>query len=91
LRRTPNPWIAIPALALGLLAGFLGWLVTDVSCRQGSDVDKISGCPGLSLGVAVVSGVGATVGTALVLVLVYRSLAEWRQSQERARGANSHD
>jgi hypothetical protein len=34
LRRRPNPWIAIPSLALGLIAGALGWIVTDVSCRQ---------------------------------------------------------
>jgi predicted RND superfamily exporter protein len=45
----------------------------------------------MSLGVAVISGVGVAVGTALVLVLVYRSLAEWRQSQERARGSTRPD
>ena len=73
--RRPNPWIAIPALALGALAGALGWVVTDVSCSQ---TDSGS-CVGWGVVVATVAFIGVTVGVALVLVLVYRSLAEWRE------------
>ncbi len=73
--RRPNPWIAIPALALGTLAGTLGWVVTDVSCGQTDG----SPCVGWGVFVATVAFIGVTVGVALVLVLVYRSLAEWRE------------
>ncbi len=73
--RRPNPWIAIPALALGTLAAALGWVVTDVSCRQADG----GSCVGWGFFVATVAFIGVTVGVALVLVLVYRSLAEWRE------------
>lgn len=75
MRRVPNPWIAIPALLLGLLAGALGWVVTDVSCSQGDG----SPCPGWSVLWSAVAFLGVTIGVALVLVLVYRSLAEWHE------------
>jgi hypothetical protein len=75
--RRPNPWIAIPALGTGLLAGALGWMVTDVSCR--SDVG--TGCPGWGTFFALVSFLAVTTGVGLLLVLVYRSLSEWRQQR----------
>ena len=75
MRRLPNPWIAIPSLSIGLLAGILGWVVTDLSCRSGDD----GSCPGWSAMLAAVSFVAVTLGVGLVLVLVYRSLAEWRE------------
>jgi hypothetical protein len=56
---------------MGLLAAALGWVVTDVSC-EGS-------CTGWAALWAVVAFVAVTAGVALVLVLVYRSLAEWRE------------
>lgn len=77
--RAPNPWIAIPSLLLGALAGLLGWVVTDVSCRQADSAGAISTCTGWAIVVATVAFVGVTVGVALVLVLAYRSLAEWRE------------
>lgn len=80
MKRLPNPWIAIPALAMGVLAGLLGYAVTDVSCRQ-PDISGISSpCLGWSLLVGAISFLAVTVGVALLLVLVYRSLAEWRES-----------
>jgi len=78
LRRRPNPWIAIPAILMGLLAAALGWVVTDVSCRQEGD-----GCGGWSAIIAIVAFISVTVGLAIVLVLVYRSLTEWKQKTER--------
>lgn len=82
MRRLPNPWIAIPALLLGLLAGALGWVVTDVSCRQPDANGVTAPCNGWAALFAVVSFLGVTIGVTLLLVLVYRSLAEWRERQQ---------
>ena len=78
--RKPNPWIAIPALSLGLLAGVLGWVVTDVSCRATDASGVQSACPAWATGISLLSFLLVTIGVALVLVLVYRSLAEWRET-----------
>lgn len=85
MRRTPNPWIAIPALLMGLLAGALGWVVTDVSCRQPDADGFISPCYGWAGLIGVVSFIAAAIGVAVLLALVYRSLAEWREREERGR------
>ena len=79
MRRAPNPWIAIPSLLLGVLAGALGWVVTDVSCRKTDTIGQITTCPGWAAFFAVVSFLAVTIGVALVLVLVYRSLSEWQR------------
>ena len=79
MRRRPNPWIASPSLLLGLLAAALGYAVTDVSCRQ-PDISGLAGpCPGWAILAATISFIAVTVGVGLVLVLVFRSLAEWRE------------
>ena len=79
--RRPNPWIVVPALATGLLAGTLGWMVTDISCRTDSPVG--ASCPGWGMIFAVVSFLAVTIGVGLLLVLVYRSLSEWRDRSNR--------
>jgi len=81
VRRKPNPWIAIPSLALGLLAGALGWIVTDLSCRQPEAGGGFTTCVGWAALVAVVSFLAVTIGVALILVLVYRSIAEWQEGR----------
>lgn len=83
MRKRPNPWIAVPALVMGLLAGALAWVVTEVSCRQPGTSGAVSTCYGWAGFFAVVSFLGATVGVAVILVLVYRSIAEWREGQGR--------
>lgn len=83
MKRTPNPWIAVPALVMGLLAGALAWVVTDVSCRQTDASGAVSTCYGWASFFAVISFLGAMVGVAIILVLVYRSIAEWREGQPR--------
>lgn len=65
----------MPSLLVGGLAGTLGWLVTDLSCRS----DGGGGCPGWAALVAAVSFLAATIGIGLVLALAFRSLAEWRE------------
>jgi len=83
-RRYPNPWVAIPSLLAGILGGLLGWLVTDVSCRREVAPGVVESCPGWAAGIAATGFVVGTVGMAVVVVLVYRSLAEHRDA--RARG-----
>ncbi len=79
MRRKPNPWIAVPALALGALAAVLGYTVTDVSCRQPDISGLTSTCVGWAIVIGAGSFVAVTIGVGLVLVLVYRSLAEWKE------------
>lgn len=83
--RAPNPWVWIPSAVAGLIAGFIGWVVTDVSCRQEVAPGVVEGCPGLAAGVAVGSFLLAGLGMTVVLVLVYRSLAEYREAQEQGQ------
>ena len=83
MRRRPNPWIAIPSVTLGLVARALGWIVTDLSCRQPEAGGGFTTCVGWAAVVAIVSFLVVTIGAALVLVLVYRSLAEWREGSRR--------
>jgi uncharacterized membrane protein YeiH len=81
MRRTPNPWIAVPSLVLGTLAATLGWVVTDVSCRQPNPTGIAESCYGWAALIATISFLVVTIGVALMLVLVFRSLAEWRERQ----------
>ena len=86
MKRRPNPWIVIPALVAGGLAAWLGGTVTAVSCRY-RDVDgTIVTCPGWTALVTVLSFLIVGFGVAVVLVLVYRSIAEWRELQSRSDG-----
>ena len=73
--RRPNPWIVGPALVAGIAAGIIGWFVTDGSCRQEID-GVVQSCPGWSVTIALVAFLGTTLGIMVLLVLVYRSLAE---------------
>lgn len=79
MRRIPNPWIAAPSLLLGLLSGALGWVVTDLSCRRPAPGGGYTTCTGWMVLVGFASFAVATLGTAVILALAYRSLAEWRE------------
>ncbi|MEX1125488.1 MAG: hypothetical protein WD895_04095 [Acidimicrobiia bacterium] len=79
MRRRPNPWIAIPALVVGVLAGALGWIVTDVSCE--------TTCVGWAALASIISFTIVTLGMVLILALVYRSLAEWQEKKEPETGS----
>lgn len=79
MRRVPNPWIAVPSLILGVIAGLLGYAVTDVSCRQPDITGLTSSCVGWAIVIAILSFLTVSIGVGLVLVLVYRSLTEWRE------------
>lgn len=91
MRRRPNPWIGLPALIAGAVAAWLGGTVTSVSCRY-RDVDgTLVTCPGWTATVAVLSFLVVTVGVAVVLVLVYRSLGEWKEQQEADASGTADD
>jgi hypothetical protein len=81
MRRRPNPWIVVPSLVLGMLAAILGWVVTDVSCRREDLSGAATTCGGWAALIAVVSFLVVSVGVAILLALVFRSLAEWQQRQ----------
>lgn len=81
MRRRPNPWIAAPSLLLGSLAALLGWVVTDVSCRRPAPGGGSTTCTAWAVFFAVLAFLAVTVGTATILVLVFRSLAEWREKR----------
>jgi hypothetical protein len=57
-------------------------LFTDISCRQPAGSGEFTTCYGWAILVAVVSFLVVTIGSGLVLVLVYRSLAEWREKRQ---------
>jgi hypothetical protein len=83
MRRRPNPWIAIPSLLAGALAGLVGWAVTDLSCEPGLNLNQGDGCPVAAVSIGIVLFLATTLGIAIVLVLVYRSLAEHTAAVER--------
>jgi ABC-type Co2+ transport system permease subunit len=83
--RRPNPWIAIPSLIAGLIAGWVGYVVTDVSCRVALPDGTIDTCPEWAIPVSIVAFLTVMIGMAVVIVLVYRSLAEARERESRSR------
>lgn len=76
-RRRPNPWIVIPALSMGVLGAVIAWWITDATCRYNSPVN--AGCTGWSWFFTGLAFVGCTIGIGLILVLIYRSLTEWKE------------
>lgn len=73
--RRPNLWIAVPVLLATVAGGAIGFQVTRVSCG--------GGCVPTSVGIGVLSAAAAFFGVGTVLVLAYRSIAEWREQQAR--------
>ena len=81
-RRRPNIWIALPSLVMGGLIGWVTFLVIDVTCRAESETG-IGGCTPLATGLGALGAILGTIGMAVVLVLVYRSIAEYRAASAR--------
>jgi hypothetical protein len=78
--KLPNTWIGIPALIAGMLGGALGWLITIAGCQVGTG----GRCLGAATVVAALAFSGAALGLTLILSLVYRSLAEWREANQKS-------
>jgi len=85
LRRYPNPWFAIPVLVATAAGAFIGRNFARVSCVPADADAPITGCLGREIGFAITGGMAAFIGTAVVTVLVIRSLSEWREFQRRER------
>lgn len=69
---------------LGIVGAWLGWLVTDLSCRA-DQIPGSGGCPIWAVSIAVLSFIGVSIGTAVVLAMTSRSIAEYRQSRDAPR------
>ena len=82
-RRIPNLWVLIPSLLGGVIGGVLGWVVTDVSCRDPLLTPPLHRCPVWAGTMGVVGFLIGLLGMGTVVVLVYRSIAEARQAHER--------
>ena len=78
--RYPNPWITLPSVVLGAIAAWVGYVVTDVSCRAEIEPGVITSCPGWAIAIAIIAFLTVTAGMLIVMVLVARSIAE---AQER--------
>lgn len=88
MRRLPNPWFLIPSLLAGLLGALLGREIARVTCTFGSES---TGCPGFETTAAILGGITAFLGVAVVVNLALRSLAEWRENVDAREEAEAGD
>ncbi len=79
--RRPNAWIAVPSLAFGAMGGVIAAILTNVSCRVRLPDGSIRTCPLAVVGVGLGTFLLVGAGMAVVLVLVFKSLAEWRDGR----------
>ena len=77
----PNPYLMVPSVVLGALVGWMGFVITNVSCRA-EQPQPAPGCPVTASLVALGAFVVATVGLLVVLALATRSIAEYRQQRD---------
>jgi hypothetical protein len=77
----PNPYLVIPALVLGGLVGWMGYVITNVSCRAEQPAPA-PGCPFTAGLIGVIAFIIATAGLLIVLALTARSIAEYRQQRD---------
>ena len=82
--RRPNPWVAVPALVAGALAGFLGWVITSLSCSSTG-----RSCMLTAVLVGLGSFIAAAIGMTVVVVLLYRSIAEQKKPEQGGSGGTS--
>ena len=79
----PNPYLLIPSVVLGGLVGWMGYVITNVSCRAEQPAPA-PGCPFTAGLIGVIAFVIATAGLLIVLALTARSIAEYRQQRDEA-------
>ena len=77
-----NPWFAIPVAAAGVAGYLIGGNVARVACAP---VEPGTTCDpgGWEIVFGVIGAMVSVIGVAIVLVLVIRSLAEWREQSHR--------
>ena len=79
----PNSHLLIPSVVLGGLVGWMGYVITNVSCRAEQPAPA-PGCPFTAGLIGVIAFVIATAGLLIVLALTARSIAEYRQQRDEA-------
>ncbi|HDH03743.1 MAG TPA: hypothetical protein ENH15_05810 [Actinobacteria bacterium] len=76
MTRSSNPWV-LAALVVALLAGgFIGGIVTAISCSPNTCLPNV-------VAIALLSGIVTAIGVGVVAVLAVRSLGEWRTAGEQ--------
>lgn len=81
--RRPNPYLVTASLVIGLLVGWLGFVITNLSCRADQPAPA-PGCPVAAGVVGVGSFLVAGIGMLVVLGLTARSIAEYRGEKEKS-------
>lgn len=82
MRRRPNPYLLAGSLLIGSLVGWLGFVITNLSCRA----EQPAPAPGCPIAAGVVGGISflvAGIGMLVVLGLTARSIAEYRDEQDK--------
>lgn len=77
MKRRPNPYLLTVSLVIGVLIGWLGFVITNLSCRAEQPAPA-PGCPGAAWVVGIASFFVAGIGLLVVLGLTARSIAEYR-------------
>ncbi|HJU51181.1 MAG TPA: hypothetical protein VJ815_02495 [Acidimicrobiia bacterium] len=81
----PNPYLLVPSLVLGALVGWMGFVITNVSCRADQPAPA-PGCPLTASLIGIGAFIVASAGLLVVLALTARSIAEYRQERDRQDG-----
>lgn len=85
MKRRPNPYLLTASLLVGALVGWLGYVITNLSCRADQPFPA-PGCPFAAGVVGIVAFVIAALGILVVLGLAGRSIAEYRSEKEKIEG-----
>lgn len=72
----------VPSLVLGVLVGWMGFVITNVSCRADQPAPA-PGCPLTASLVGIGAFIVASAGLLVVLALTARSIAEYRQERDQ--------
>ena len=93
MKRLPNPWFLVPAVAAAAVGAFAGRTIARVMCTiDPSQLEEgVRGCFWLELVLAFVVAVVAFAGVAVVLTLSFRSLAEWNELKDAEDEAQSQE
>ncbi len=75
-----SPWVALSVILAFLAGGFIGWMVTAISCQPES-------CVMTAGGVGLATGIITAIGVGVVAALAVKSLGEWRSAAEQRREA----
>jgi ribosomal protein S18 acetylase RimI-like enzyme len=74
--RAPNPWVVVPVGIAAAGGATVGYFVTTASCAP-------RGCVVSAIAVAVGAALVASAGVGIVVILAFRSIAEFRDGPDR--------